>query len=225
MKTVAPHLNLLRDGERLSSSPIRLRVMGPVLAAFACVGCLVWWGVLGMQTMMVKTSLASVRADLDSKRAAHAEILGRMAKAREYEARIAQLEGYVAGRRTYGALLARLAEAVPEKVQLLSLSIPEPPAQVLVDPSKPKAPPLLGPADPTEAVSLRLLGRTTNSKPVNDFMERLRADAFTNELVRVEQPESYPKINAFRQETGGEGAARLLQFDIEYRCAERRFAK
>lgn len=225
MNAIAPHLNLLRDSERLSSSPVRLRVMGPVLALLACVGCLVWWGVLGMQVMMVKTSLASVRGDLDSKRAVHAEILGRMAKAREFEARIAQLEGYVAGRRTYGALLARLAEAVPEDVQLLSLSIPEPPAQVLVDPSKPKAPALLGPTDPTEAVSLRLLGRTTNPKPVNDLMERLRADAFTNDLVRVEQPDAYPKIHAFRQESGGENGTRLLQFDIEYRCAERRFAK
>ena len=49
MKTAAFHLNLLKSNEVLSSSPVRLRVMLPVGALLACVGLLVWWGVLFTQ--------------------------------------------------------------------------------------------------------------------------------------------------------------------------------
>lgn len=225
MKVVAPHLNLLRDSERLSSSPVRLRVMGPVFAMLSCVGCLLWWGILVMQSMVVRSSIASVREDLDSKRAAHAEVLSMMAEVRETEARLGQLEFYRAGRQTYGTFFARLAGVVPEDVQLMSVSIPEPPRQNLSNPLNPKAPPLLGPQDPSEQVSLRMLGRTRKSDAVKALMGKLRDDEFTNVLVRVEDPNAYPRIYAFRQEAATEKGDRLLQFDIEYRCSERRFAK
>ena len=54
------HLNLLRDSERQSSSPVRLRVMLPILAALACVGCLVWWGVLAGQLILAKAQVSSL---------------------------------------------------------------------------------------------------------------------------------------------------------------------
>jgi hypothetical protein len=54
------HLNLLRDSERQSSSPVRLRVMLPILAALACVGCLVWWGVLAGQLILAKAKVSSL---------------------------------------------------------------------------------------------------------------------------------------------------------------------
>lgn len=225
MNVVAPHLNLLRDSERLSSSPVRLRVMGPVFAMLSCVGCLVWWGLLVMQSMMVKTSIASVREDLNSKRAAHAEVLSLMAEVRETEAWLGQLDFYRAGRQAYGTFFARLAEVVPEDVQLMSVSIPEPPRQNLSNPLDPKAPPLLGPQEPAEQVSMRMLGRTGKSDAVKELMRRLKDDEFTNVLVRVEDPNAYPRIHAFRQEAASDKGDRLLQFDIEYRCAERRFAK
>ena len=60
------HLNLLRDSERQSSSPVRLRVMLPILAVLACLGCLVWWGVLAGQLILAKTQVSSLQADLDA---------------------------------------------------------------------------------------------------------------------------------------------------------------
>ena len=225
MKIVAPHLNLLRPEERLSSSPIRLRIMGPVLAVLACAGLLVWWGVLGMQTMMAKNAVASLKSDLGAKQAAHGAILKLMAEAREKGLVLEQLKFYSAGRRVYGPFLARLAEVFPEDVQLLALTVPEAKAQDLSNPLKPKGPKLLGPNDPAEPTSLRLMGRTAKAAPVNALMCRLREDEFTNLLVRVSEPDAYPRIHAFRQETAGGKSGRLLEFDIEFACAERRFAQ
>lgn len=226
MKVVAPHMNLLREDEILSSSPFRLRVMGPVLTALACAACLVWWGVIGMQAMIVNGAITSLRAELDSKKAAHAEILAQMAAARERSSQLEQLGLYVAGRRAYGPFLARFAEIFPENAQLLMLVLPEPAPQNLQNPLGPKAPPLLGPTDPAEPTSVRILGRTKEAEPVHALMRCLRGDEFTNVLVRVAEADAYPKIHAFRQEaaTGGD-SERLLQFDLEFRGADRRFAK
>lgn len=224
MKVVAPHLNLLRADERLSSSPVRIRVMLPVLTALACLGLLVWWAVLGMQTLMTKGAISSISAELAAKKAAHGEILKLMAEAREKDLALTQFGFYTAGRRTYGPLLAQLAEVCPENVQLLSLTVPEPPTQNLADPRGPKFPKLLGPTESYEPASLRLMGRTTKAAPVNELMQRLRAPAFTNLLVHVAQPNAYPKIHAFRQEMTGDETNRLLQFDFEFTCAERRFS-
>ena len=69
------HLNLLRDSERQSSSPVRLRVMLPILALLACLGCLVWWGVVAGQLILAKTQVTSLRNDLDAKKNEHSGIL------------------------------------------------------------------------------------------------------------------------------------------------------
>ncbi|MBO7685024.1 MAG: hypothetical protein J6V72_01490, partial [Kiritimatiellae bacterium] len=61
MKAPNLHLNLLHASERQSSSPVRLRVMLPILSVLACLGCLVWWGVLACQLMLVKSQCASIR--------------------------------------------------------------------------------------------------------------------------------------------------------------------
>ena len=226
MKVVAPHLNLLRPEERLSSSPVRFRVMGPVLSALACAGLLVWWGVLAMQTMITRGQVASLKSDIAARRSAHGEILRLMGEAREKGLQLEQLGYYSAGRRAYGPFLARLPEVVPENVQFLMLTVPEPKPQNLTPPLKPKGPKMLGPTDPTEPASLRLMGRTTEAAPVNALMSTLRQDEFTNLLVRVAEADSYPKIHTFRQESAaGNRSDRLLEFDIEFTCVERRFAK
>ena len=61
MKAPNLHLNLLHASERQSSSPVRLRVMLPIFAALACVGCLVWWGVLACQLLLVKDQVKAIQ--------------------------------------------------------------------------------------------------------------------------------------------------------------------
>lgn len=224
------HLNLLRDAEKMSSSPVRIRVMLPILALLLCVGCAVWWAILFMQLMLVKGQLTTVRSDLDGKKSAHAAILSEMAKVRDLQAELDQLNAYRRGRHAYGPLLAQLAEAMPTNVQLTAITIPEPPPQMLTNPKMPKLPPLLGPTNTTEAVSFRLTGRTENSAPVTALMDTLAGNRFRDWLVIDKTGTAAvqsPRVHSFRQETrvSEETGHRLLAFDVEYRCVERRFEK
>ena len=221
MKAPNLHLNLLHASERQSSSPVRLRVMLPIFALLACLGCLVWWGVLAGQLMIAKAQNDSIQQDIAAKKAVHGGILQQMASEREMRAELDQLTMYAHGRRTYGDLFRRFAESVPEGVQLLALEIPEPPV--------PTVKPLLGPTNTVEAVALRVIGRTLKEKPVEELMKTLEGPAFTNALViakKVPAAQVSPRIRSFHQEStsSGEGE-RLLAFDIEYRCVERRFEK
>ena len=232
MKAPNLHLNLLRASERQSSSPVRMRVMLPILAVLACLGCLVWWGVLAGQLMLVKAQSASIEKDLAAKKAEHGGILGQKSDERNMQAELDQLTMYARGRRTYGDLFKQFANVVPEGVQLMALEIPEPPAQILLPPGAkpgPKVKPLLGPTGTVENVSLRIIGRAPKDKPVEVLMQSFEGVAFTNTLViakGVPPDQASPKIHSFHQDASPDnGGARLLAFDIEYRCAERRFEK
>lgn len=232
MKAPNLHLNLLHASERQSSSPVRLRVMLPILAALACVGCLVWWGVLACQEILVKSQTAAIQQDLAAKNAEHGDILQQMGAVRNAQAELDQLTMFAHGRRTYGTLFKNLADVVPEELQLLSLEIPEPPVQNLLPPGAkpgPKVKPLLGPTGTVENVSLRIVGRAPKDKSVEVLMQSLEGDAFTNMLViakGVPPDQASPRIHSFHQDANSDhGGARLLAFDIEYRCAERRFEK
>lgn len=237
MKAPNLHLNLLRDQEVVSSSPVRIRVLLPVLAALACVAVLGWWGMLAAQEMMVRSQIKSIQDDLAARKAQHDEVLKTMARARDLQAELDQLALYGNARRSYGDALARLPGVLPEerqqRIQLLSIEIPEPPPQDLTPPNaRPgvKLPPLLGPTGTVEKVAFRIMGRTEKVEPVNALMESLATPGFSNTLsiVKSALPEEMsPRIHSFRQEasTPEKGALRLLAFDIEYKCPERRFEK
>lgn len=233
MKAPDLHLNLLREQEIVSSSPVRIRVLLPILAALACVAVLGWWGMLFAQQMMLKTQMKNIEADLAARKAQHEEVQRNMVAARDLQAELDQLAMYSNARRTYGAAFARLADVMPAKIQLVSLEIPEPLPQDLTPPNvRPglKVPPLLGPTGTVEQVSLRIMGRTPQEKPVVTLMDELAAPAFSNvlQIVKAATPEGMsPRIHSFRQEavTANKNEVRLLAFDVEYKCLERRFEK
>ena len=93
----------------------------------------------------------------------------------------------------------------------------------------PKVKPLLGPTGTVENVSLRIVGRAPKNKPVEVLMQALEGDVFTNALViakGVPPAQSSPRIHSFQQDASpNKDGVRLLAFDIEYRCEERRFEK
>ena len=229
MKAPNLHLNLLRENEKVSSSPVRLRVMLPILTLLLCVGCALWWAMLFTQLLLLRAKVSSASADLDGKKAAHSAILAEMAKARDQQAELDQLLAYKNGRRTYGGLLAQLADVLPMRVQLTSLSIPEQPPMDLRNPMNPRLPALLGPTGTTERVAFRLKGRTAKAAPVTTLMESLEGSAFKDWLVIDKSAPAAlqsPRVHSFKQEaTAASDAKRLLAFDIEYRCQDRRFEK
>ena len=230
MKSPNLHLNLLRPEEKASSSPIRLRVMMPLLSLLLCAACLLWWGILFMHGMLLSGKVASARADLEGKKAAHATILSQMADMRERQSQLDQLDAYRRGCRNYGGLLAKLAEVIPAEVQLTALTIPEPPPQMLADPKNPKRPPLLGPTNTVENVQLRVSGRTAAMASVTALMEAIENEAFAKWIVADRNKKSSAarkkkRIHIRQEARAGEDGVRMLSFDIEFRCKERRFEK
>ena len=227
MKAPNLHLNLLREAEKVSSSPVRLRVMLPIFALLLCAGCAIWWAILFMQLMLLRGQVSALKSDLDGRKSAHSAILAEMARARDLQAELDQLQAYSKGRRTWGGLLAKLADVMPMNVQLTTLTIPEPPPQNLANPVK-RMPPLLGPTGTVETVTFRLTGRTAKADPVMSLLSTLGEAPFHDWLVAEKGGVNpSPRVHSFRQEAavqGGEGK-RLLAFDVEFRCPERRFEK
>lgn len=240
MKEARLHLNLLKDSEKLSSSPVRLRVMMPVLALFAFLGMIVWWGMIAMQILLVKGETKSLQEEYDAKKAANAEILKQMGELRNLEKELEQFEYMKAGRRTYGELLACVADVVPARLQMTSISVPEAPPQVL--PPMPKQPPprpgsgaaapALPPPAPKETfepVTLRIKGLAPKETHVIEFMEALESPEFAGMITVDRDPRSRvpsPRVHAFRQaDSSRRDGSRMLLFDIEYVCPERRFEK
>ena len=220
MKRAAFHLNLLAESEKLSSSPIRLRVMLPILALLAIVGMAVWWGTLTTQLMLARAKTSDVRSELEAKKGAHDEIIGGMIRANEESAQLKQLEFYRGGCVRWGGTFATIAEMVPVRMQLVRIEIPEPPPQILRDPKNPKRPPLLGPTNDTESVSVVMTGRAARDTTIVSFMESLEGAPFTNRLGRV-------KVKSVQQEPQPQkrGEPRLIAFELECRATDRRFAE
>ena len=230
MRATNLHLNLLRPEEKTSSSPVRLRVMLPILSLLLCAACAIWWGVLFMQGLLLNGKVTSVRADLEGKKTAHAAILAKMADMRERQSQLDQLAAYKRGCHKYGGLMAKLAEVVPAEVQLTALTIPEPPPQLLTDPKNPKRPPLLGPTNTTESVQFRISGRTAATASVTAFMEAVGSDMFSEWIVVDKDKKNAAarkkkRIHIRQESRAGDDGVRMLAFDVEFRCKERRFEK
>ena len=230
MKAPNLHLNLLRDQEVCSSSPVRVRVLLPVLAGLACVAMAGWWGMLWMQENDVRTRAQKIRQDLDAGRAEYSKIRTSIQEESTLALQLGQLALYRNARRSYGETLARLAEVMPEQVQLLSVEIPEPPPQDLRPPKvRPgqKYQPLPGPTGTVENVVFKIAGRTGKADQIQSLLTALSQPAFSNVLDAVGVDGKGPRIQ-FGQEAAaaaGKGGKRLMAFDIEYRCRERRFEK
>ena len=219
MKSANLHLNLLKDTERLSSSPVRLRVMLPVVALFACIGLALWWAILFTQLLMVKAEAQAIDGDLKAKSTAHAEAIARQDLVREMRQQLEQLTCYKNGIRAIGKPLAKLAEVMPLKVQLTDLTFLPPHADPPPKPGQKVSP--FAPLTNVETQKLVIAGRTTRETPVVALMESLESPDFEH-LITKEK-----RVKSFRQDAaaGSKGGKRLLTFEVEYTMPERRFAK
>lgn len=218
MKYASFHLNLLKASEKVSSSPVRIRVLLPMLALLASAGMAVWWGIIFTQLMVVRSQVQTVEEDIQVKSKDHSEALARQAEVQEKKIQLEQLEYYKAGVRKIGEPLARLAEVMPLRVQITELTIPPPPPQMLL-PNGGKVP-LFGPVENVETQQLVIVGRTTKETPVVAMMESLYAPEFST-LVTKDK-----KVKSFRQDSStAKDGKRLLSFEVEYTMPERRFSK
>ena len=218
MKTTSYHLNLLKDSEKVSSSPIRLRVMMPIITLLACAGMIVWWGVLFSRAMMAKVSADSAAEEITAKTSAHSEVIERMALIKEMRLELEQL-GYYSNAVVHVAEpLAKFAEVMPIRVQLTNLSIPAPLPQVLKSPN-PKIV-LWGPVENCETQKLVIAGRAVKEVQFQQMIESLDAPEFERLVTREKDVKSF----GLADDSATDGK-RLLAFDVEYTMPARRFAK
>ena len=101
---------------------------------------------------------------------------------------------------------------------------------MLSDPKNPKKPPLLGPTNTVETVQFKVSGRTDAMASVTALMEAIESDALSEWIVVDKNKKNAAarkkKRIHIRQETrAGEDGVRMLAFDVEFRCRERRFEK
>ncbi len=190
--------------------------MIPLGVLLACIGLLVWWGILFTQLFLAKTQIHDIEADIAAKNSAHAEAMRKQELSRELKLQLEQLEYYKSGVRAIGKPLAKFAEVVPLRVQLREMTITMPSPQVLTPPGAKV--PLFGPTENVETQKLVIAGLTTKETPVISLMESLASGFET--LVTSER-----KINSFRQDNAEVDGKKLLSFEIEYTMPGRRFAK
>jgi len=187
--------------------------MLPILAVLACVGCVVWWGVLAGQLVLQNAQVKAIKDDLAAKKAEHGGILQQMAAERNLRSELDQLAMFANGRRAYGELFTRVAQVVSPDIQLLELEIPQPPPQNLLPPGAkpgPKVKPLLGPTNTVEDVVLNIRGNTEKWQSVEPFKDAVAGTGGTNSAI---------VSSSIGWTVPGKS------FTIEYRCRERRFEK
>lgn len=213
------NLDLLKDEERFSSSPIRLRVMLPLITNFVLLCSLVVWMFLVIRMRGQQNLLTDVENAVESVSPVHASVLASRDLEKETRAIIQQLNLYKHARNVLGPTLSNIAEHVPESVQFteMRLLLPQPPSDI-GRPGGPTAPT----TNTTECVTLRIAGRTSGphaSESVNNLLAAFRTAAFTNVFRLV----SIPK-GAFRLDTSrGQSTNETLLFEITCDCAPRRF--
>lgn len=217
MKTSAYNLNLLHESERRSSSPVRMRVMLPLLLMFAAAALAVDWGVSFTRRLLLDSKTQALKEAIDSRRREHAETLRQRAELTELELELSQLAAYSNGVRHVGGPLALLAEKMPVNIQLCEIAVSALPPQNL-QPPKPRMPPLFGPRENCETQRVSFVGRAVSEKPLQDMLASLQAEPFAG------FPGTGQRINSVRQEssTDAEGR-RLLSFEVEWTLPPRRF--
>ena len=211
------HLNMLKEEERFSSNPVRLRVMLPLAAIFAALGCVIWWALLGLRVHHLSSTQERVNKAIEELKSAHSTVLDLRSQQRETLAVIRHLGLYEHARIRFGESLARLPAHVPSNVQFTEVSVPPPPYP-LVDPKVPA----LGPTNTWESVTLRIAGRTSGDNAyaaVNALLATLRTPAFSNLVQTADIPKG-----AFRQDAARTQDNRdTLLFEILCGCRQRRF--
>lgn len=212
------HLDLLKDEERYSSRPVRLRVMAPLIACFIALCLLVWWSLLCFNAHsqnQLKTDLQQAILTLTP---AQAAVLELRVQEQEFLAIVQQLTLYKNARNLYGSTLSSLAEYVPPSIQFVELLIPSPPQPLLATPASPGA----GPTNTFEQVTLRISGRTGGEHPsedVNTLLAALYTPVFTNFVRSAVIPKG-----AFRQDsTRNSENNQMLLFEIICECKPRSF--
>lgn len=237
------HVNLLRADERVNSSPIRKRVILPIVSCLLGLAMLGWWALQAANLSLVAAARDESEQTRNGLREQYAAAMADRAHVEDLRGHIAEMRSFLAGRHAYGGLMAHIAETVPDDLQIRSMVIA--PVREATPPPPPGQAPAPQQVAAAESPTVRITGLAPRENTVVNFMQDLADRDRTRELVvdrTAEKPElRSPRVHSFRQYDGAAGgraqafavggerrrgvAQRLLLFDIEFRLRERRFVK
>jgi len=227
------HFNFLLEEERVSSSPLRMKFILPVLGVLCLLAPLALWIQEAASLSAVASKKAVFEAGIANLKAHHEVFLKKSAEVKELTAELQQFAFYRASKNVVGETLAHLTNCVSSRIQLTKVELL---TQTSAPFSGPQVRPKLAldlvklcPTNQMESVTLRLSGRAVqaggNPVEVNRFLQALQGKAFASLL----DPSSKPKIT-FRDEAAafssrpGEGSPQeVVAFEIVYECLPRRF--
>lgn len=228
------HFDFLLETERVSSSPLRLRFIVPVLGVLCLLGPLAVWLQESSQVDGIASKKQLLETEIAHLKVSHEAVLKEMAEEKEIQAQLQQLGFYRNSKRMVGATLAGLTNCVSSRIQLTKLElltkVPPPLfSGPQVRPANAMELSKLCPTNLMDAVTLRFSGRSIqtggNPAEVNRFLQALQGSAFASLI----SPARKPKVT-FQEEAvssasrQGSGVSQeTVSFEITYECLPRRF--
>jgi len=211
------HLNLIKDEEIVSPSPIRSQIIAPIAVAIITVGVLVWWLFLSFQYSNVKNLTNQNKEFRTQLQTSYKSVLALTAEEESLGALTAQIKAYQGSKVRYAEALKNIPDHVLPNIQLTQLEIPHPPLPLL-EKDKHSA----GPTNKTELAKFIITGRTSGANAfdaVDHFLNDLKKAPFTNLI----QSTHIPKGAMRPEKTRNRDDKEYLRFEIECNCTPRRF--
>lgn len=182
------HLNLIKDEEIVSSSPIRSRVMLPLFGGAALVAVLLMWMMAEFRVSGLEDQKARLAATVAEGQGAHRDILRLRGERASLQAEFKQFGYYTNGCARWAGTVFALAGAVPTNIQLTAMNLVPPP---MPHPPADKAQAALwhGPTNAFERATLIIEGMAKEpdrEKAINALVEALNAAPFTDRIEKAE---------------------------------------
>jgi Tfp pilus assembly protein PilN len=228
------HFDFLLDTERVSSSPLRLRFIVPVLGLLCLLAPLAVWVKESSHMDGIFSKKQLLQTEIANLKASHEGVLKEMAEVKEMKAQLQQLGFYRNSKHMVGETLAGLTNCVSSRLQLTKLELlTQTPAPSFTGPQVRPATAIelakLCPTNLMDAVTLRLSGRSVqsggNPVEVNRFLQALQGKAFASLISPARKPKVtfQEEAASFASRQGSGASQEVVSFEITYDCLPRRF--
>jgi len=211
------HLNLIKEEEIVSSSPVRTQTIAPAIMAIFVLSVLGWWVMLLAQYSSASSLLARHREIQTQLQSGYTAVQALNAEGKQLGALIAQLDAYQNSRLLYGEVFSQIPPHVSPNIQFTALEIPVPPP-----PQIPVGKEGAAPTNTTESARFLITGRTSGATAfaaVDQLLRALQSSQFTNLIHSAQIPK-----DSFRQDPAARNEGEeFLRFEIECSCTPRRF--
>ncbi len=218
------HINLLKNSEKRSSMPVRIRVMVPTISSLILLCLVVWGWLLSSKVSDLAFGRDDIRSKQENQKSAIADYTAIKMREGMIRSEVEQLESYRGSRIMFSEVLATIPHAVPSTMQLTRLDLIVTPRPISPKPETPsrdsgkkdagkKTESDAGPW--VEKVFLKLGGFVDSAASVDALRTALVSGDFTNLVVRTEIPKGAFKIS-------GDKSNKFL-FEVNCDCIERVF--